>query len=303
MTQLDPLTGTAATATGDPADPVTTSTRRRRRTSVFWLASPLLAIAVAVVVLPWTGLLPDSGQDLGNTLAPPVFLPDGSWAHPLGTDKLGQDVLARLVEGGRLTLLIGVVGAIVSIGPGTLVGVLAGYCRGWVDVVISRLIDAQLALPFILIALAIIANRGASLPVLFVVLALTGWAPCARVSRSVAMSVRERQFVLGLRAAGASEVRIVLRHVVPNLAGTVVALGTLQVGTAILVESALSFLGLGIGPDSVSWGAMLSAGQDVLTSAWWVAAFPGVAITVVVLLVNLLGDALLTHHDPRKRRR
>src|SRR5690606_38028023 len=145
---------------------------------------------------------------------------------PLGTDKLGQDVLAQLVVGGRLTLLIGLVGALVSIGPGTLIGVVAGYSRGWVDLVVSRLIDAQLALPFILIALAIVANQGASLPVLFLVLALTGWAPCARVTRSVAMSVRERQFVLGLRAAGASEARIVFRHVVPNLAGTIVALGT-----------------------------------------------------------------------------
>ncbi|WP_232676211.1 ABC transporter permease [Nocardioides sp. R-C-SC26] len=278
--------------------------RRARRTSVFWLSAPLILIAVTVVVLPWTGLLHDPHQqDLGNPLAPPAVLSGGEWSHPLGTDKLGQDVLARLVEGGRLTLLIGLVGALVAIGPGTLVGVLAGYCRGWVDVVVSRVIDAQLALPFILIALAVIASQGSSLPILFLVLALTGWAPCARVTRSVAMTVRERQFVLGLRAAGASEVRIVLRHVVPNLAGTIVALGTLQVGTAILVESALSFLGLGIVPPDISWGAMLASGQDVLSRAWWVAAFPGLAITVVVLLVNLLGDALLTHHDPRKRRR
>ncbi|MGB0099006.1 MAG: ABC transporter permease [Nocardioides sp.] len=277
---------------------------RRRRTSVFWLALPLVVIAVLVVVLPMTGLLADPRQtNLDDTLAPPVFLDGGTWAHPLGTDKLGQDVLAQLVVGGRLTLLIGLVGAIVAIGPGTLMGVLAGYCRGWVDLVIARLIDAQLALPFILIAMAIISSQGNSLPVLFLVLALTGWAACARVTRSVAMTIRERQFVLGLRAAGASEVRIVLRHVVPNLGGTIVALGTLQVGTAILVESALSFLGLGVVPPEISWGGMLASGQDVLSRAWWVAAFPGLAITVVVLLVNLLGDALLTHHDPRKRRR
>lgn len=276
---------------------------RRRKTAVFWLALPLVLIAVAVVVLPMTGLLHDPrAQDLSNTLAPPVFT-GGDWTHPLGTDKLGQDILAQLVAGGRLTLFIGFVGALVSIGPGTLVGVLAGYCRGRVDLVVSRLIDAQLALPFILIALAIVANRGASIPVLFLVLALTGWAPCARVTRSVALTLRERQFVLGLRAAGASETRIVLRHVVPNLGGTVVALGTLQVGTAILVESALSFLGMGIVPPDISWGAMLAAGQDVLGRAWWVATLPGLAITAVVLLVNLLGDALLTHHDPRKRRR
>jgi peptide/nickel transport system permease protein len=276
---------------------------RRGRTSVFWLSLPLVVITVLVFVLPLTGLLPGAGQDLRNTRQPPALLSGGSWAHPLGTDKLGKDVLRMLVESGRLTIVIGLVGALVAIGPGTLIGTLAGYCRGWVDRVISVLIDAQLALPFILIALAIISNRGSSLPVLFVVLGLTGWAACARVTRSATLTIRERQFVMGLRAAGASETRIVARHVLPNLAGTIVALATLQVGTAILVESALSFLGMGVVPPRTSWGSMLASGQDELSTAWWIAFFPGLAITVVVLLVNLLGDALLTHHDPRKRRR
>jgi len=289
-----------ATSEGEVPDPPRT---RRERTSVFWLALPLVTVAVLVFVLPLTGLLPDSGQDLSATRTPPAWLSGGTWGHPLGTNKLGQDVLTQLVESGRLTILIGLVGALVAIGPGTLMGLLAGYCRGWVDKVVSILIDAQLALPFILVALAIIANRGSSLPVLFLVLGLTGWAACARVTRSATMTIRERQFVLGLRAAGASESRIVFRHVLPNLAGTIVALATLQVGTAILVESALSFLGLGVVPPKTSWGSMLAAGQDELSQAWWIAFFPGLAITVLVLLVNLLGDALLTHHDPRKRRR
>ncbi|WP_343446480.1 ABC transporter permease [Micromonospora schwarzwaldensis] len=276
---------------------------RRGRTSVFWLAVPLVVAAVAVFVLPLTGLLPEAGQDLAATRRPPAFLDGGTWAHPLGTDKLGQDLLTQFVSAGRLTIVIGLVGALVAIGPGTLLGLLAGYFRGGVDRVISILIDAQLALPFILVALAIIANRGSSLPVLFLVLALTGWAVCARVTRAATLAIRERQFVIGLRAAGASEPRIVFRHILPNLAGTIVALGTLQVGTAILVESALSFLGLGVVPPMNSWGSMLASGQDELSQAWWIAFFPGLAITLLVLLVNLLGDALLTHHDPRKRRR
>lgn len=288
---------------GELVDTPTPGEARRRRTSVFWLSLPLLTIAVLTFVLPLTGLLPDPGQDLSQTRVPPFFLDGGSWAHPLGTTKLGQDVLTQLVTSGRLTIMIGLVGALVAIGPGTLLGLLAGYCRGWVDKTISILIDAQLALPFILIALAIISNRGSSLPILFLVLALTGWAACSRVTRSATMTIRERQFVLGLRAAGASESRIVFRHVLPNLAGTVVALATLQVGTAILVESALSFLGLGVVPPKSSWGSMLASGQDELGQAWWIAFFPGLAITLLVLLVNLLGDALLTHHDPRKRRR
>ncbi|WP_433528409.1 ABC transporter permease [Micromonospora sp. CA-263727] len=276
---------------------------RRPRTSVFWLSLPLAVAAGLVFLLPLTGLLPDTGQNLDATRQPPGFLDGGSWAHPLGTDKLGQDVLTQFVSTGRLTIVIGLAGALVAIVPGTLLGVLAGYFRGWVDRVVSILINAQLALPFILVALAIIANRGSSLPVLFLVLALTGWAVCARVTRAATLAVRERQFVLGLRAAGASETRIVLRHILPNLAGTIVALGTLQVGTAILVESALSFLGLGVAPPRASWGSMLASGQDELSQAWWIAFFPGLAITLLVLLVNLLGDALLTHHDPRKRRR
>lgn len=279
------------------------SRRKRRRTSVFWLGLPLVVITFLVFVLPLTGLLPDAAQNLGATRQPPAFLDGGSWAHPLGTNKLGQDVLTQLVTSGRLTIMIGVLGALVAIVPGTLLGMLAGYCRGWVDKTISILIDAQLALPFILIALAIIANRGSSLPVLFLVLGLTGWAAIARVTRSATLTIRERQFVLGLKAAGASETRIVLRHVLPNLGGTIVALGTLQVGTAILVESALSFLGLGVVPPKSSWGSMLASGQDELGQAWWIAFFPGLAITLLVLLVNLLGDALLTHNDPKKRRR
>lgn len=276
---------------------------RRGRTPVFWLALPLAVVAALLFILPMTGLLPEGGQNLAATRQPPAFVEGGSWAHPLGTDKLGQDVLTQFVSAGQLTVVIGLIGALVAIGPGVLLGVLAGYFRGWADRVVSILIDATLALPFILVALAIIANRGSSLPVLIIVLALTGWAVCARVARSATLAVRERQFVLGLRAAGASETRIVLRHILPNLAGTIVALGTLQVGTAILVESALSFLGLGVVPPLTSWGSMLASGQDELSQAWWIALFPGLAITLLVLLVNLLGDALLTHHDPRKRSR
>lgn len=292
-------------AGGPAAVPAPTRTGRRFARpprAILTLAIPLLLIALLVVIAPWLGLPDPHKQHLDSTMQPPAFLSGGDWAHPLGTDKLGRDMLSRLVHGGRLTFLIGILGMIVAIVPGTLIGLLAGYRRGWVDTVISRFIDAQLALPFVLIALAIIANRGSSLGVLLVVLALTGWAPCARVVRAEAMALRERQFVLGLRAAGASSSRIVLRHVLPNLTGTIVVLATLQLGTAILVESALSFLSLGVQPPDISWGAILASGKEVLTQAWWISAFAGIAITVVVLLVNLLGDALLSHYDPKKRR-
>lgn len=276
--------------------------RWRHGNAALWLGVPLGLIAASVVIVPMLGVLPNPAiQHLDESRLPPVLW-GGTWAHPLGTDLLGHDLLASMFYGGRLTLIIGVLGAAVAVVPGTIVGLLAGYRRGWADAVISRVIDAQLALPFVLIAIAIISNRGHSLAILILVLALTGWAPCARVIRAATLSIRTRPFTLSLRAAGASGTGIVVRHVLPNLASTVVALTTLMIGSAILVESALSFLDLGVVPPQITWGSVLASGQQWVSQAWWVAAFPGIAITVVVLLTNLLGDALLTQLDPRKRR-
>lgn len=265
------------------------------------LAVPLLLIALLAAVAPLLPLESPHKQDLLNTLQPPAFA-GGDWDHPLGTDKLGRDLLSQMVFGARLTLLIGLLGMLVGIVPGVLLGVVAGYRRGAADVAVSRLVDAVLALPFVLIAIAIIATRGPSIGVLLVVLAITGWAQTARIVRAETLGLRERRFVLALRAAGASDARIVSRHIVPNLAAIIVVLATLKIGTAILIESALSYLGLGVPPPGITWGGILSSGKDVLQEAWWISTFPGIAITVVVLLVNLLGDALLTYFDPKKRR-
>ena len=275
--------------------------RDRGMWPLLWFGGPLLFIALISLAAPLLPLPSPTEQDLLDTLQPPVGF-GGTWAHPLGTDKLGRDLLSQLVWGGRLTLFIGLVGMLVAIVPGTLLGMLAGYRRGTYDGVISRLIDAVLALPFVLIAIAIIANRGASIGVLLLVLALTGWAQTARIVRAETLGLRERRFVLALRAAGASNSRIAFRHILPNLSGILVVLATLQVGTVILIESALSYLGLGVPPPDITWGSILAGGKDVLTQAWWITTFPGIAITVVVLLVNLLGDALLTTFDPKKRR-
>lgn len=280
---------------------VSLRTRDRRALPLLMLGLPLLLIALLALVAPLLPLDDPEQQDLLNTLQPPAFA-GGTWDHPLGTDKLGRDLLSQLVYGGRLTFLIGILGMLVAIIPGVLLGVLAGYRRGVFDLVVSRLVDALLALPFVLVAIAIIANRGPSIAVLLIVLALTGWAQAARIVRAEALGLRERQFVLALRAAGSSNTRIVARHILPNLSGIIVVLATLQIGTAILIESALSFLGLGVPPPGITWGAILSSGKDVIQEAWWISTFPGIAITVVVLLVNLLGDGLLTYYDPKKRR-
>lgn len=276
--------------------------RARGVGAVLGFGIPLLAIALICFAAPLLPLPNPNQQVLSDALQPPAWMTGGDWSHPLGTDNLGRDVLSRLVYGGRLTFVIAVAGMLAGAIPGTGLGLVSGYYRGWVDSVISRVVEAQLALPFILLAIAIIAVRGNSLPVLIAVLALVGWATYARVIRAETLSLRERPFVLGLRCAGVPTPRILLRHLLPNLGGTVLVLTTLQMGFVILAESALSFLGLGVVPPDISWGVMLADGRDQLTNAWWMSTWPGLAITVVVLLVNLLGDAMRSWLDPRKRR-
>jgi peptide/nickel transport system permease protein len=274
--------------------------RRRTTSSVCWLVAPLtvvVALALAAPLLP----LPNPGQqDLAARFQPPVW-DSGDWTHVLGTDHLGRDVLSRLLHGARLTFAIAVSGVLVAGGVGALLGIVAGYRRGWADRVVTRLIDAQLALPFMLLAMAIIASSGRSLAVLVLVLATYGWAQYARVLRAETLSLRSRPFVLGLRSAGASPTRIMVAHILPNVTNSFLVIATFEVGTMILGEGALSFLGLGVASPQVSWGLMLAEGRDHLARAWWVVAFPGMAIAAVVLLTNLLGDALRVVYDPRHR--
>ena len=278
-----------------------TVTRRRRRLGgAAPFVIPLLVIGLvcflAPVIFPLKG---PNDQDLNAIFLPPVGF-GGDWAHPLGTDQLGRDLLARMIYGGRLSFEIAIAGVVCAGLIGATAGIAAGYLRGWVDVVVTRLIDAQLALPFLLLAIAIIATRGQSLPVLIGVLAIAGWAQYARVLRAETLALRERPFITGLRATGMSTSRIIVFHVLPNLLPTVVVIATLEVGTMIIGEGALSFLGLGVTAPSVSWGLMLAEGRNYLQQGWWLVVFPGVAIGVVVLLANLGGDSLRSSYDPRK---
>jgi len=260
---------------------------------------PLLLLAAAAVAAPWLPI-PDAGAiDLGSSLSPPVWADGGGWDHVLGTDQLGRDLGARLLWGARLTLLIAFSSTILGAIVGTTLGMLAGYVRGWTDFAISRVIDAQLAIPFLLLAITIMTARGQSVGAIVAVLAIIGWAQYARVIRSEVLTLRSRPFILGLQIAGASPARIIFRHVLPNIADTLLVLATLQVGYVILAESALSFIGLGVTSPDISWGAMLADGRELMTSAWWLVAFPGLAITLVVVLISLLGDGLKARYDPR----
>lgn len=286
---------------GSPAPAPESIRKPRRSRAILWLGAPLVLLAFLSLIAPLLPLDPPNQQNLTERFLPPVWMDGGTWSHAFGTDQLGRDILSRIIYGGRLTFLIAFAAVLFGSLFGTLLGMIAGYKRGRVDVVISRLIDAQLALPVILLAMSIIVSAGRSLVVLVLVLAVIGWAQYARVIRAETLALRERPFILGLRAAGAPTWRIILRHVFPNIGSTFLVLTTLEVGAMILAESALSFLGLGVVEPDVSWGAMLADGREFLRDAWWLVTIPGAFITLVVLLVNLLGDVLRNRYDVRKR--
>jgi peptide/nickel transport system permease protein len=237
-------------------------------------------------------------QDIINRLAPPAFLEGGSTRNLLGTDHLGRDVLSRLIYGARVAALVGVTTVLFSGSLGLIIGLIAGYFGGIADTLLMRLLDVQLSMPFMLLSLAIIGVLGPSLSNIVIVLAITGWVVYARVIRAEILSLRTREFVIASRALGASTVRTILRHLLPNVVPFVIVIATLEVGRVMLLESALSFLGLGVRPPTPSWGAMLAEGRIYVGTAWWLATFPGLAISVTVLSLNIVGDWLRDLLDP-----
>jgi len=237
-------------------------------------------------------------QSLEGRLAPPVWMAKGSWDRPLGSDDLGRDILSRVLYGSRISLLIGFTAAIIGAVIGTILGLLAGYTDGALSDGIMLLADAQLALPFLVLAIGLIAVVGPSLGVLIVLAGVSGWTAYARVIRGLVLGLREQDFVLAARALGASTPRLLLRHICPNLISTVIVLASLQLASVILLESTLSFLGLGIQPPEASWGSMLGLGREYLNTAWWISVFPGVALMVTILSVSLGGDWLRDVLDP-----
>jgi len=239
-----------------------------------------------------------NAQDLTVALQPPMWLAGGSALHPLGTDNLGRDLLVRIVWGARVSAIVGL--SVVAIGGtiGVSAGLLAGYRRGWVDALIARVTDVQLAFPLVLLAVAVVAVVGPGLATVIGVIGVTSWVQYVRVVRAEAMRLREREFVAAAEAAGARGGRILARHLLPNVASAAIVLGTFEIARAVVLESSLSFLGLGVPPSIPSWGGMLADGRQYLDTAWWVALFPGLALVVAVMGVNLLGDGLRDALDP-----
>lgn len=261
----------------------------------------LMFLILVVSALFGTSITPYSETtiDFAAVMIPPVWQEGGSWSHILGTDQLGRDILSRLVAGAQVSMIVAVAAVVVGGILGTLIGLVAGYFGGVTGVVLSRLIDAFLALPFILMALALVAALGPGLSNIIIVMVLTNWARYARLTRSEVIGIKERDFVLLARIAGVSRIRIALRHVLPNAVNSVAILAILDVGRAMMLESALSFLGLGVQPPSVSWGVMLADAKSFMGFAWWLALFPGLAIFLSVLSFSAIGDWLHTKFDPR----
>lgn len=241
-------------------------------------------------------------ERLLDRLLPPAWDQDGDWQYVLGTDHLGRDLLSRIIFGSRVSLAVGVAAVVVGGALGISLGVTAGFFGGRLDEVIMALADMQLAFPTILLAIAIIAVLGPSFTNLVVVIGISGWVTYARIARGQVLSLREKEFVEAIRAQGGNQLRIIIRHILPNILSPLIVVATLDLARTIILESTLSFLGLGIQPPTPSWGGMLSDGREYLLSAWWIATFPGVALMLTALSFNRLGDWIRDLADPRLRR-
>jgi peptide/nickel transport system permease protein len=283
--------------------PAPTAVRGRRIRWALWLPMIPVALAiVAAVAAPWISPVSPTTGELAARLKPPAWQAAALAGRPLGTDLLGRDVLSRLIWGARVSLLIAVFATALGAAAGSLIGLVTGYYRGRVDRVITKLIDIQLAFPFVLLAIAVIAVAGPSIPVLVVVLAIGAWVGHARIVRGLVLSLRERDYVQAALALGAGTPRVLFRHLLPEILSVIVVLATFDVGRIIILESTLSFLGLGVQPPTPSWGSDLRDAAAYVRQAWWTATFPGIAIMIVVLGLNLMGDALRDLLDPRTRR-
>ena len=283
------------------------SALRRMTGSVFDSGIPYLSLAIfALVVIAAIGgenIAPHdpNGLDLGSAFKPPSWLEGGSIDYLLGTDNLGRDIFSRIIAGARITLEVAIYAIVISGGIGALIGMIAGYFGRSVDAIIMRLVDIQMSIPSLALALVIATVLSPSLTTVIVVISITYWTWYARIIRGEILSLKERDYVALAKIAGCSTATIFARHLLPNILNTLLVLASLQVGQVIIFEASLSFLGLGIQNPDVSWGLMLADARNYITNAWWAITLPGVAIMLTCLSANLIGDWLRDTLDPRRR--
>jgi peptide/nickel transport system permease protein len=274
--------------------------RWRRNSSLMIGGVTILLIALAALAAPWIAPYGPFDQDLAARLKPPVFL-DGSWAHLLGTDNLGRDYLTRMIYGARISLLIGL-GTVVASGAfGTALGLVAGYYGGRVDQAVMFGVTVRLSMPLVLVALAVVGLIGSTLGIIVAVLAALLWDRFAVVTRAATMQLRDREFVIAARAVGCSNRWIIVREILPHLTGPIIVIATLEMANAILLEAALSFLGLGVRPPAASWGLMIAEAKDLVFFEPWLINIPGIALFILVMAINLVGDGMRDLLTPGRR--
>ena len=262
----------------------------------------ILVVLIVSAAAEWLAPVHYTTQDLANRLQPPVFL-GGLVRYPLGTDELGRDILSRLIYATRFSVIVAILGTCIGAVVGTLLGFVAAHFRGWIEEALMMLVDAQASVPFMLLALAVLAFFGNSLTLFVLVLGINGWENYARLARGMVLSAREQGYAVAVHALGATPARIYLRHILPNIAAVLIVQFTLNFPATILLETSMSFLGLGIQPPLTSLGQMLGAGRNHLLAAWWIAVLPGTMIFLTTLSVSLFGDWLRDRLDPTLRGR
>jgi peptide/nickel transport system permease protein len=274
---------------------------KKRPPAILGLICLIIVILFAIFPGSFSALDPVD-QDLIRYVKPPGFTDTEGRVYLLGTDQQGRDIFSRIVWGSRISLIVAITAVLFSGVIGITLGIVAGYFGGWVDTVISRIVDTALAVPFILLAISLVAILGPSLQNIILVIALRTWIVYARVVRGEVLALKENEFVVGAKAVGCSTFRILFFYLFPNVISTTIVIATLYLGRMIIIESALSFLGLGVPPPTPTWGGMLADGRAFLDTAWWIALFPGLILMITVLSVNLLGDWLRDVLDPRMKR-
>jgi peptide/nickel transport system permease protein len=295
----------SSTLASAPADAAAAGESAAGRRRIPWL--PVLGLGFLLVLMAVAAAAPliapqdPTRQSLRARLVGPTLEAADGRAHLLGTDHLGRDVLSRVIYGTRVSLVVGFAAVLVGGMVGATLGIVAGFRAGWLDSVIMTVADAQLAFPFILLAIGIIAVLGPSFPTLVAVIGLSGWVAYARILRAQVLALRSREFVEAIHVLGGSVARVMLRHIVPNVMSSLVVIATLELARAIVLEATLSFLGLGIQPPTPSWGGMVHEGREYLDSAWWISTAPGVVLMLTSLVVSRVGDWFRDALDPTLR--